>query len=156
MYGSTSTSRSERPLEVAACYTLVGSAILFAVCRFWEIDAPAGVLLTPPFVALSFLLSRVALRIEEAIAAQAWITLAVVIVQGLVCLLAEAAMVHMGLAWLNEREGFAPDYALWPASIGLSIFNVGSVYAFAREIPAKAAPRPGAQLAHIRWNRKVA
>lgn len=155
MYYASKSSSSERPLELAACYGLVGSAILYGVCRFWNLDmVPTGVLLTPPFVCLSFLLSRAALRIEESIRKGAWITLVVVLVQALFCLGFEAAMVHMGLDWLNAREHFAPDWALWPASGALSLFNVGSVYAFAREIPTqKVEQNPGKLLAFKRWNK---
>ena len=130
---------TDRPFELWACYGLVGSAILYGVCRFWDLTVPTGLLLTPPFVALSFLLSRVALRVEDAVRNGAWITFGVVIVQGLFCLFFEAAMVHMGLEWLNEKEAFAPGWVLWPASFALSLFNVGSVYAFAREIPQRSA-----------------
>jgi hypothetical protein len=153
MYSYNRTSSSERPLEIAACYGLVGSAILYGVCRFWNLDVPTGLLLTPPFVALSFLLSRAAIRIEEAARKGAWITFSVVIVQALFCLFFEAAMVHMGLEWLNARESFAPDWALWPASVALSLFNVGSIYAFAREIPEKKLLTPGQLLANERWRK---
>jgi hypothetical protein len=135
MYYSARTSSSERPLELWACYGLVGSAILYGVCRFWNLDVPTGVLLTPPFVCLSLLLSRAAVRMEESIRKRAWATLSVVCLQAFFCLFFEAAMVHMGLEWLNARESFAPDWALWPASGALSLFNVGSVYAFVRDIP---------------------
>jgi hypothetical protein len=135
MYYSSQSSSSERPLELWACYGLVGSAILYGVCRFWNLDVPSGVLLTPPFVCLSLLLSRAAIRMEESIRKRAWATLFVVCLQALFCLFFEAAMVHMGLEWLNARESFAPDWALWPASGALSLFNVGSVYAFVRDIP---------------------
>ena len=157
MYYNSRNSGSERALELWACYTLVGSAILYGVCRFWNLDwVPSGVLLTPPFVALSLLLSRAALRIEETIRKEAWITLAVVLVQTVFCLAFEATMVHMGLDWLNAREQFAPAWALWPASGALSLFNVGSVYAFHREIAEKKATpivNPARMLAEKRWNK---
>jgi len=159
MYYNTKTAGSTQALELWACYTLVGSAILYGVCRFWNLDwVPTGVLLTPPFVALSLLLSRSALRLEEAIRKQAWITLVVLLVQTAFCLFFEATMVHMGLEWLNAREQFAPDWALWPASGALSLFNVGSVYAFAREIPEqKQQPitNPARQLAELRWKKSA-
>lgn len=153
---------TDRAVELVACYGLVGSAILYAVCRFWNFTwVPVGLLLTPPFIALSFLLSRVALRVEEAIKNEAWMTLAVVTVQGLFCLFFESAMVHMGLEWLNQREHFAPELMMWPASAALSLFNVGSVFAFARSIPApKREPMPEANpaklLADKRWAGKKA
>lgn len=153
MYYSSNSSASSRPLELWACYGLVGSAILYGVCRFWNLDVPTGLLLTPPFVALSFLLSRAAIRIEEAVKKEAWITFSVVLVQALFCLFFEAAMVHMGLDWLNAREHFAPDWALWPASGALSLFNVGSVYAFARDIPERQKLSPGTLLANERWRK---
>lgn len=155
MYSYTSSSAPSRPLELWACYGLVASAILYGVCRFWNLDVPTGLLLTPPFVALSFLLSRVALRLEDAVRKGAWITFSVVLVQGLFCLFFEAAMVHMGLDWLNAREHFAPDWALWPASGALSLFNVGSVYAFARDIPEKQKQSPGTLLAMERWRKSA-
>jgi len=144
MYYSATSSNSERPLELWACYGLVGSAILYGVCRFWNLDVPTGLLLTPPFVALSFLLSRAAVRIEEAVRKGAWITFTVVCLQALFCLGFEAAMVHLGLDWLNARENFAPAWALWPASGALSLFNVGSVYAFVRDIPEPRKRAPAA------------
>ena len=152
MYASYSTP-SSKP-ELIACYVLVFSAISYGVCRFWNLnDVPAGVLLTPPFVALSFLLSRVSLRVEEAVQKEAWVTLAVVCLQGLFCLCFEATMVHSGISWLNGREHFAPDWAMWPASGALSLFNAGAVYGFAREIPKKAAVvNPGRMLAAHRWD----
>lgn len=158
MYYASKSSGSERVLEVSACYTLVGSAILYGVCRFWNLDwVPTGVLLTPPFVALSLLLSRAAVRIEETVRKEAWITLAVVLVQTAFCLFFEATMVHMGLEWLNAREQFAPAWALWPASGALSLFNVGSVYAFSREIPEKKAQQsPGRLLALDGWEKRRA
>ena len=153
MYGYTTSAQPSRPLELWACYGLVCSAILYGVCRFWNLDVPTGLLLTPPFVCLSFLLSRAAVRIEEAARKGAWITFSVVVSQALFCLFFEAAMVHMGLDWLNAREHFAPDWALWPASGALSLFNVGSVYAFVRDIPEKQKLSPGTLLANERWRK---
>lgn len=156
MYTHNTTSAADRPLETWACYGLVGSAILYGVCRFWDLHVPAGVLLTPPFLCLSLLLSRVALRIEEAIKAKAWVTLAAVIILGIACAIFESAMTHMGLEWLNAREHFAPEWALWPASLALSAFNVGSVYAFARELAKPATKSPGQILAIEGWKKRKA
>lgn len=135
MYTTNAKPAPERQLERAACWTLVGSAIAFGVCRFWDIQIPAAPLLTPALGALSVLLATAALRLEEAARKRAWATLGLGIVLTLVCLLFEATMTHMGLEWLNEREQLAPDWALWPASIGLSLFNAAAGFVFLREIP---------------------
>lgn len=145
MYAYTPQAQgSERPLSFGACLVLVVTAIAFGVCRFWGFEPPAGPMLTPAFAALSYLLSTVAVRIEQAARVGAWLTLVVVSAMGFVCAVFESAMTHMGLEWLNDRETFAPAWALWPAAGGLSLFNIFSVYAFAREIPAskEKAKRP--------------
>lgn len=127
-----------RYIETAACVTLVGTAIAFGVCRFWDVQIPAAPMLTPALAALSALLATTAVRLEEAARKKAWLTLGLGVVLALVCLMFEAAMTHMGLVWLDARENIAPDWALWPASIGLSLFNVAAGFVFLRPIPEPA------------------
>lgn len=149
MYYVSKPAAADKParrIETAACFTLVGSAIAFGVCRFWNIEVPAAPMLTPALAALSALLATVAVRIEEAARKRAWLTLGLAVALAAVCLVFEAAMTHMGLEWLNEREGIAPAWALWPASVGLSLFNAAAGFVFLREIP-EPAPRPAVEAA---------
>jgi hypothetical protein len=139
MYNSASTSSTERPVSQLACYVLVGLAITFGALAFWSKGIVPAVLLTAAFGSLSFLLSGAVIRFSEAWAKGAKITAFLAVAMGLVCLLFEANMTHLGLEHLNEQYAIAPAWALWPASFGLSLFNVFSVYAFAREIPEPKA-----------------
>jgi hypothetical protein len=135
VYSYNQSSASERPVTQLACYVLVGLAITFGALAFWSKGVVPAVLLTAAFGSLSFLLSGAVIRFSEAWAKNAKVTAFLAVAMGLVCLLFEANMTHLGLEHLNEQYAIAPAWALWPASFGLSLFNVFSVYAFAREIP---------------------
>lgn len=151
MYGSNHSGAAEKPVSQLACYTLVGLAIVFGAIAFWSKGAVPAVLLTAAFGALSFLLAGTVTRFAEAMSKGAKVTAGMSVAMGLVCLLFEANMTHLGLDHLNGEYAIAPDWALWPASFGLSLFNVFSVYAFAREIPEakKAEPKPAGKSADI-------
>ena len=133
------SSTSERPVTQLACYVLVGLAITFGALAFWSKGIVPAILLTAAFGSLSFLLSGAVIRFSEAWAKNAKVTAFLSVAMGLVCLLFEANMTHLGLEHLNQQYAIAPAWALWPASFGLSLFNVFSVYAFAREIPEPKA-----------------
>ena len=137
MYGSYNTTAvSEKPLTQIACYALVGLAIIFGAMAFWSKGAVPAVLLTTAMACLSFLLSGVVLRFAEALSKGHRVTAGLAVAMGFVCLACEASMTHYGLEHLNAQYSIAPAWALWPASFGLSLFNVFSVYSFARELPA--------------------
>lgn len=143
-------SATERPVSQLACYILVGLAIVFGAIAFWSKGLVPAVLLTSAFGALSFLLSGAVLRFAEAWAKGAKVTAFLAVGMGLVCLLFEANMTHVGLEHLNAEYAIAPDWALWPASFGLSLFNVFSVYAFARDIAEpKVERRPAEKSADV-------
>jgi len=73
----------------------------------------------------------------------------------LVLVMIEAGMTHQGLAWLDARKDLAPDWALWVVSFGLSVFNVFSLYTFARDMrqTPKVETNPARMLAELRWKK---
>jgi hypothetical protein len=138
-YSYTTTSGADNNAAQTACYTLTGLAITLSAMAFWDKGFVPAVLMTAAFAAVSFLLAGSVIRFAEALAKGHTITAGLVVLMASVCLCLEAGLTHYGLAHLNAQYSIAPDWSLWPASFGLSIFNVFSQYTFARELKA---PRP--------------
>jgi hypothetical protein len=153
-----------------ASNALVYLAIAFGTLSFWTDAISAGPIsehvvdyivaagLTVAMMAASFLLSGCVIRFAEAKEKKAFTTAGLVVVLGAVLVLIEGGMTDMGLRWLNARKYIAPEWVLLVVSYGLSLFNVGSLYTFARDIkaPVKVETRPGKILADIRWGKKAA
>lgn len=126
-----------------ACNALVYLAITFGALAFWAdafaagglVDYLVAALLTVACAMISFLLSGVVIRIAEARQANAWLTVAGVAVIGALLVFIEGGMTHHGVTWLDARHDLGTPEALMVASFGLSAFNVGGLYFFAREIP---------------------
>ena len=119
-------------------------------------DWIVGAMLTAALIFVSYLLSGSVTRYAEAKEKgydfTAWLTIAL----GAILVLIEAGMTHQGLGWLDARKDLAPDWALWLASFGLSVFNVFSLYTFARDLKKKEVASLGKQLADLRWKDKKA
>lgn len=147
---------------LVAANALVYLAIAFGTLSFWSdavetgamVDFVIAGLLTVAFGSVSFLLSGAVIRFSDAKGHK--VTRALVILLGAVLVLIEAGMTHQGLAWLDEHKDFAPWWVLLIASFGLSIFNVFSLYVFARDIPAEKPASAGRLLAIERWKDKKA
>ncbi len=130
-----------------ACNALVYLAIALGALAVWSdaiaagglADYLAAIILTVACTMISFLLSGVVIRIAEAREARAWLTAAGVSVTGILLGLIEGGMTHHGVVWLDARHDLGSPEALFVASFGLSAFNVGGLYFFAREI---AKPKP--------------
>ena len=135
-YSYTTTSASDNNTAQLACYALTGLAVILSAMAFWSRGFVPAVLMTAAFAAVSFLLAGSVIRFAEALAKGHQITAGLVVLMATVCLCLEAGLTHYGLAHLNSQYSIAPDWSLWPASFGLSIFNVFSQYTFARELKA--------------------
>ena len=104
------------------------------------VDWVIAAMLTAAIIFVSYLLSGSVTRFAEAKEKGFTFTAGLVVGLGLVLCGIEAAMTHQGLAWLDARKDLAPDWALWLASLGLSVFNVFSLYTFARDLKRKESP----------------
>ncbi len=116
-------------------------------------DWIVGAMLTAALVFTSLLLSGCVTRYAESKEKGYGFTAGLTIVLGLILVLIEAGMTHQGLAWLDARKDLAPDWALWVASFGLSVFNVFSLYTFARDLKKPPVANPARQLAELRWKK---
>lgn len=103
-------------------------------------DWIVAAMLSAAILFVSYLLSGSVTRFAEAKAKGHNMTAGMVIGLGVVLCGIEAAMTHQGLAWIDARKDLAPDWALWLASLGLSAFNVFSLYTFARDLKRKEDP----------------
>ena len=151
-----------------ASNALVYLAIAFGTLSVWTDAISAGPIsehvvdylvaagLTVAMMAASFLLSGCVIRFAEAKEKKAAVTAGLVVVLGCVLVLIEGGMVDLGLTWLNARKHIGPDWVLLVASFGLSIFNVFSLYVFARDIKKVEPMSAGKLLAFERWNKKKA
>jgi hypothetical protein len=151
-----------------ACNCLLGVEMSLSTAAFWAhaFSDPklsgllVALLLTAAFGSVSLLASGLVGRLILARETGQWFTFASAGFCGLVLILIAAFMVHHGLVWAdraaNLLEGEAMDWALIPAAVLLSGFNVVGGYAFGRELrlvkPA-AVENPAAQLANMRWQR---
>jgi membrane protein implicated in regulation of membrane protease activity len=104
------------------------------------VDWVIAAMLTAAIVFVSYLLSGSVTRFAEAKEKGFLFTAGMVVVLGAILCGIEAAMTHQGLAWLDARKDLAPDWALWIASLGLSAFNVFSLYTFARDLKRREKP----------------
>ena len=150
---------------LAASNVLMWLAIGFGCLPWWIDAATAGSIsehlidwiiaaaLTAALISVSLILSGCVTRFGEATEKQHYLTAGLTIGLGLVLVLIEAGMTHQGLVWLDARKDLAPDWALWAVSFGLSVFNVFSLYTFARDMKAskKVETNPGKLLALRRW-----
>ena len=60
---------------------------------------------------------------------------------GVFLLIIEASMTHIGLAWITEKmSSIPPDWFLWLASFGLSLYNIFSKWGFLGNAEKKADP----------------
>lgn len=107
-------------------------------------DWIVGAMLTAALVFTSLLLSGCVTRFAESKEKGYGFTAGLTIALGAILVLIEAGMTHQGLAWLDARKDLAPDWALWVASFGLSVFNVFSLYTFARDLKKKENPATAA------------
>ena len=160
----------DRALFASNC--LMWLAIGFGALSFWSDPIAAAVagagaaehaadwivaiMLTVTLVSVSYLLSGSITRFAEAQEKGFAFTAVMVVVLGAILVLIEAGMTHQGLSWLNARKNLGPDWALWLASFGLSVFNVFSLYTFGRDLKKKEVASLGKQLADLRWNNKKA
>lgn len=153
--------------SLAASNTLMWLAIGFG-CLPWWLDAVAsGSIAEHPvdwviagamsaaLISVSLILSGCVTRFAEAKEKQHYLTAGLTVFLGLVLVAIEAGMTHQGLVWISARKALAPDWALWIASFGLSVFNVFSLYAFARDLKKtqKAETSAGKLLALRRWQK---
>ena len=150
-----------------AANTLMYMAIAFGCLPWWldavsagsvaehPVDWIVAAMLTAVLVSASLLLSGCVTRFSEAKEKGYTITAALTIVLGAVLVMIEAGMTHQGLSWLDGRKDLGPDWALWIASFGLSIFNVFSLYVYARDLKKQTKPETsaGKLLAFRRWNK---
>lgn len=150
-----------------ASNTLMYCAIAFGALPWWldaftvgsvaehPVEWIVAAMLTAILISVSLVLSGCVTRFAEAKAKGYGATAGLTIVLGSVLVLIEAGMTHAGLAWLDSKKDLGPDWALWVVSFGLSIFNVFSLYVFARDLKAqiKAETNAGKLLAFRRWNK---
>lgn len=151
-----------------ACNMLLTVEMILSTAAFWAHafadPGPAGFLvaglLTAAFGSVSLLASGLVGRLILAKQARQWFTVATVGFCGAVLVLIAAFMVHHGLVWADQTAALLPgehtDWALWPAALALSGFNVVGGHAFGREIrpPRPAAlPNPASELALKRWRK---
>ena len=157
----------DRALWASNC--LMWIAIGFGGLSFWSDAVLAGnitdhpvewivaAMLTAVLVSVSLILSGCVTRFAECREKGFSFTAVMTVVLGVILVLIEAGMTHQGLAWLDNRKDLAPDWALWVASFGLSIFNVFSLYTFSRDLKKPPIVNPARQLAELRWkDKKVA
>lgn len=153
---------------------LMWLAIGFGCLSFWEAPLVAAItdggivehvadwlvasMLTAALIFASLLLSGVVTRFAESKEKGLRLTAGLVVALGAILCAIEAAMTHQGLAWLDSRKDIAQDWALWVASFGLSIFNVFSLYTFARDLKKKESPATaaGRLLVELREQKKRA
>lgn len=152
---------------LAASNTLMWLAIGFGTLPWWLDAAAAGSIaehpvdwiiaaaLTAALVSVSLILSGCVTRFGEAAEKKHFLTAGLTVLLGLVLVVIEAGMTHQGLAWLDARKDLGPDWALWVVSFGLSVFNVFSLYTFARDMKSKtkAETNAGKLLAFRRWQK---
>lgn len=145
---------------LAASNVLMWLAIGFGALPWWMDNAAAvdwivAAGMTAALISVSLILSGCVTRFGEATEKRHYLTAGLTIGLGLVLVVIEAGMTHAGLAWLDARKDLGPDWALWVVSFGLSIFNVFSLYTFARDMKSKirAETNAGKLLAFKRWNK---
>ena len=150
-----------------ASNALMWLAIGFGGLSFWSDAVLAGsvaehpvewiiaAMLTAVLISVSLILSGCVTRFAESQDKGFGFTAVMVVILGAILCGIEAAMTHQGLSWLDERKDLAPDWALWIASFGLSVFNVFSLYTFARDLKKQVKPdtAAGKLLAFKRWNK---
>ena len=153
----------DRALWASNC--LMWIAIGFGALSFWSdaflagsvaenpVDWVVAAMLTAVLVSVSLILSGCVTRFAEAKEKGFRFTAGLTIALGAILVLIEAGMTHQGLAWLDARKDLAPDWALWVASFGLSVFNVFSLYTFARDLKRQPVANPARQLAELRWKK---
>jgi hypothetical protein len=151
-----------------ACNCLLGVEMSLSTAAFWAhaFSDPklsgllVALLLTAAFGSVSLLASGLVGRLILARQARQWFTFASAGFCGLVLVMIAAFMVHHGLVWADRTAGLlagdGEHWALVPAAVLLSGFNVVGGYAFGRELrllKPVVADNPAAQLANMRWQR---
>lgn len=156
----------DRALWASNC--LMWIAIGFGGLSFWSDAVLAGnmsdhpvewivaAMLTAVLISVSLILSGCVTRFAECREKGFSFTAVMTVVLGVFLVLIEAGMTHQGLAWLDNRKDLAPDWALWVASFGLSVFNVFSLYTFSRDLKKAPAASPGRLLALEGWKKRKA
>lgn len=157
MYANTANSGDERPLTALACFALVATAVCVATASFWMKGWQVGLVLTPPLAAASWLLSQSVPRFAEAMDKRRYVTAALTVVMGLVCLAIEASLVDHGAAYLNGMADAVPAWIVGPAAWGLGLFNVFASYTYGRELTVTQKPETSAaKLLAFRRHRRAA
>lgn len=145
---------------LAASNVLMWLAIGFGALPWWlnateALDWIVAAGMSAALISVSLILSGCVTRFGEATEKKHYLTAGLTIGLGLVLVMIEAGMTHAGLDWLDARKDLAPDWALWVVSFGLSVFNVFSLYTFARDMkkPQQVESNPARMLAGLRWKK---
>ncbi len=127
------TSPVQRATQMATL-TLVGLSVAIATASFWAKGWMIGAFLTPPLAAASWMLSQALPRFADAASKRHYLTAALTVLLGGVCLGIEANLVHAGAHHLNASAQVVPVWAESALAWGLGVFNVFASYTFGREL----------------------